>query len=167
MYREISINGGDSHKVQLSRGVSQARVVLDAKSMNASLRQVGEAWRVSIDGLSTMASFVLDKENVLIHAFGRTWRLQVVDPAERALQSADQSDTAKAPMPGVAISVMVAPGDTVALGQTMVIIESMKMQMEIQSSRSGVVDQVCIRQGDTFPLGAALVTLVPQEAGVV
>jgi len=167
MYREISINGGSGQKVQLSRGVTQARLVLDAKPMNASLCQVGEDWLVSIDGLSTTASFVFDKENVLTHAFGRTWRLKVVDPAERALQSADQSDNAKAPMPGVAISVMAAPGDTVALGQTLLIIESMKMQMQIQSSRAGVVDQVNIRQGETFPLGAVLVTLVPQEAGAV
>jgi 3-methylcrotonyl-CoA carboxylase alpha subunit len=87
--------------------------------------------------------------------------VSVVDPAERALLSANQSDVAKAPMPGVVVSVFVSAGDSVAAGQSLMIIESMKMQTEIRSSRAGCVEQVAVRLGETFPLHAVLVKLVP------
>ena len=108
----------------------------------------------------------VDRDEVLIHAFGRSWRVALIDPAARALGSSAQSDIAKAPMPGTAIAVMVKAGDAVIEGQPLVIIESMKMQTEITASRTGIVDQVGVRVGDTFPLGTALVILAPLDGRV-
>ena len=160
MLREISVNGGPASEVQLTRRTSGASVLLDGKSLGAAMTPSGDGWSVSLDGLATEVHFVVDRDVVHVHAFGRTWRIAVVDPAERALLGGDKSDVAKAPMPGVTIEVFVAAGDTVAAGQALLMIESMKMQMEIQASRAGTVEQVNTRQGDSFALGAPLVTLV-------
>ena len=161
MYRDVSINGGAVSKVNVTHGQQRSRVWKDAKPHSAALKRSGEGWTVDVDGLSAEMTIVADKDEVLIHAFGRTWRVAIVDPAERALGAGAQSDVALAPMPGVAISVMVKPGDAVVDGQPMVIIESMKMQTEICASRAGTVDQVNVRVGETFPQKAPLVTLVP------
>ena len=161
MYRNVSIHGGASTKVNVTRGKQVSRVWRDAKAHAASLERSGEGWTVDVDGLRTELTIVTRKEEVLIHAFGRTWRLEVVDPVERALGAGEQSDVARAPMPGLAISVMVKPGDAVVAGQPMVIIESMKMQTEICASRAGTVDQVNVRVGETFTQKAPLVTLIP------
>lgn len=160
-YRDISINGGESRNVGLTRGGDRTRIWFGSESLDATRARVGQNWEVGVDGLSTRVDLVVDKDMVLVHAFGRTWRVSVIDPAERALLARDQSDVAKAPMPGVAISVMVRTGEAVTVGQTMVIIESMKMQTEISASRAGTVDMVHARVGESFPLGATLVTLVP------
>lgn len=164
MYRDVSINGGAVCKVNVTRGQQSSRVWRDTKSHAAAIRRSGEGWTVDVDGLSADMTIVTDKEVVLIHAFGRTWRVAVVDPAERALGAGTQSDVAMAPMPGVAICVMVKPGDIVIDGQPMVIIESMKMQTEICASCAGTVDQVNVRVGETFRQKAPLVTLVPVKA---
>lgn len=164
MYRDVSINGGAVCKVNVTRGQERSRVWRDTKAHAATLRRSGEGWTIDVDGLSAEMIIVTDKEEVLIHAFGRTWRVAVVDPIERALGAGEQFDVATAPMPGVAISVMVKPGDIVVDGQPMVIIESMKMQTEICASRDGTVDQVNVRVGETFPQKAPLVTLVPVKA---
>lgn len=165
MHREVSINGGASCLVNVTRGSRLARVWRDAKAHDASLVRSGPDWTVEIDGMSADVTLAVDSEQVLIHAFGRTWRVAVVDPAKRALGAGEQSDVARAPMPGVTVSVMVEPGEGVLEGQPMVVIESMKMQTEIAASRNGTVDRVNVQVGDVFPLGAPLVTLVPLTEG--
>lgn len=160
MLRELAINGGDPTEVQLTRHANGALLLLNKKRMQASLARSGDTWTAGIDGLGTPVSYVVDRDTVLIHAFGRTWRINIVDPAERALLAGNQSDVAKAPMPGVTIALLVAVGDEVTAGQALLIIESMKMQMEIKVSRDGTVEQINAREGESFALGAPLVTLV-------
>lgn len=167
MLREIGLVGGAAKEVQLTRHRHGADVILDGKTLQATHRQLGDRLAVSVDGISTEVTYAIDRDTVLLHAFGRTWRLIIIDPAERALLAANQSDIARAPMPGVTVEVFVAIGDEVKLGQTLLIIESMKMQMEINSSRAGTVEQVGARPGENFALGAPLVTLVPLEAAEV
>lgn len=161
MHREVSIDGGNPCRVNVTHGQRRCRVWLDSRPHDTGLKRSGHDWTIEVDGVSEEMTIVADKERVLIHAFGRTWRVTVVDPVERALGSGEGSDVAKAPMPGVAISVMVKTGDEIVDGQPLVIMESMKMQTWICASRAGTVDQVNVRVGETFPLGAPLVTLVP------
>lgn len=163
MLRELSVNGGTSNEVTLTRRAGGAQAWLNGKPLDTSIAPSGADWVVTVDGQSASATLVVDRDIVLIHAFGRTWRVTIVDPADRALMGANQSDTAKAPMPGVTVNVMVAKGDNVATGQALLIIESMKMQMEIKASRDGTVAEVNAREGESFTLGATLVTLVPLE----
>lgn len=167
MWREISVNGGSGTTVSLTRGGHKARIrQQNGKIINAALTPLGENWLAKADDLSQCVSVAVDRNEVLIHAFGRTWRAALVDPAKRALGASVQSDIAKAPMPGTAIAVMIKEGDAVVEGQPLVIIESMKMQTEITASRAGVVDKVSVRVGDTFSLGTALVTLAPVDGTV-
>lgn len=55
----------------------------------------------------------------------------------------------RAPIPGVIISVLIKPGDTVEYGQELFIIEAMKMRNSIRASRSGSVAEILVIQGQT------------------
>jgi biotin carboxyl carrier protein len=54
-----------------------------------------------------------------------------------------------APMPGKIVRVLLAPGDTVAAGQGVVVVEAMKMQNEIKSPKAGRVTEVRVTEGST------------------
>lgn len=95
---------------------------------------------------------------------GRRYTGQVLD--ERAISMANRKgglrfDTGEvhSPMPGLIVQVTVAVGDVVAEGQTVVILESMKMQNELKAPRAGKVEQVLIAQGQTVEKGALLVVI--------
>ncbi|MBP8645862.1 MAG: hypothetical protein KBH99_07065 [Syntrophobacteraceae bacterium] len=62
-----------------------------------------------------------------------------------------------APMPGVILSVEVQPGDEIRRGQTVVILEAMKMKNPVKSPRDGLVAEVMARPGQSVGYGDVLV----------
>jgi len=62
-----------------------------------------------------------------------------------------------APMPGVVLAVRVKAGDKVKRGEEMVLLESMKMELNILAGADGVVKKVCVTQGQNVAHGAILV----------
>ena len=62
-------------------------------------------------------------------------------------------------LPGAIFKVLVAEGQSVNKGQPLIIIEAMKMEIEVVSPHDGVVNQLCVKQGDTVVNGQVLVVL--------
>ena len=65
----------------------------------------------------------------------------------------------KTPLPGVIIDIKVNVGDAVAKGQTVVVLEAMKMENNINADRDGKVAAIQVAKGDTVADGAVLVVL--------
>ena len=65
----------------------------------------------------------------------------------------------RAIIPGRVAAVAVAPGDEVELGQTLLVVEAMKMQNELRAPRAGIVGRVPAAAGATIELGDVLVVL--------
>ena len=65
----------------------------------------------------------------------------------------------KTPLPGVIIDVKVNVGDVVKKGETVVVLEAMKMENNINADRDGKVVAVQVAKGDTVADGAALIIL--------
>ncbi len=60
---------------------------------------------------------------------------------------------------GTVWKIEVKAGDSVTEGQTVVILESMKMEMPVEASAAGVVAEVRVKEGQAVDEGAVLVTL--------
>ena len=78
-------------------------------------------------------------------------------PAAQAIPAGGHS--IKTPLPGVIIDVKVNVGDTVTKGQTVVILEAMKMENSINADRDGKVTAIQVAKGDTVADGAVLLVL--------
>ncbi len=70
-------------------------------------------------------------------------------------------------MPGTVKQILVAPGDSVERGQTVIIMESMKMELTIAAHRDGVVKRIPVEQGGQVEKGMRLLELEdqPDSAG--
>ena len=66
-------------------------------------------------------------------------------------------NTLKAPLPGIVIEVLVKPGEKVAAGQVILIIEAMKMKNSIRSGQPGTVSEVLVSEGQSVAHQQALV----------
>ena len=63
------------------------------------------------------------------------------------------------PMPGKVVALKVRPGDEVKEGDTLLVIEAMKMENEIKAPRDGRVREVLVQEGATVSTGQPLVVL--------
>ena len=64
-----------------------------------------------------------------------------------------------APLAGNIFKIVVQPGDVVASGDVVLILEAMKMETEIRAASGGTVNQVLVREGDAVDAGHTLITL--------
>lgn len=67
----------------------------------------------------------------------------------------------KAPLPGLILKVSVKPGDPVKSGDTVCIMEAMKMQNTVAATADGVVGEVKVKEGDSVLEGQELLTINP------
>ena len=72
---------------------------------------------------------------------------------------ASGADAVKSPLPGVVNDILVKVGDTVSVGQTVLILEAMKMENNINAIKSGKVTAVKVNKGDSVLEGAELIIL--------
>lgn len=87
---------------------------------------------------------------------------QATAPAtQTATASAPQGkgEVVTAPLPGVILDIKVKVGDVVKAGQTVAVLEAMKMENEIESTASGTVTAVNAGKGDSVLEGAAIITI--------
>ncbi len=63
------------------------------------------------------------------------------------------------PLPGTVIAIYVKEGDTVAAGQTLLVLEAMKMENNIDAERGGVVKQILVAAGATVMEGDVLIVI--------
>jgi biotin carboxyl carrier protein len=80
-------------------------------------------------------------------------------PHVAAPTSSSGGHEVKAPIVGTIIQMKVAPGDTVAVNQVVLVMEAMKMETNVASPFTGKVKAVCVAAGEAVKAGQVLVEL--------
>ncbi|MET9926264.1 MULTISPECIES: acetyl/propionyl/methylcrotonyl-CoA carboxylase subunit alpha [unclassified Streptomyces] len=96
---------------------------------------------------------------------GDTWHVQDHDPVEASLSGAGRSgaDTLAAPMPGTVTVVKVTVGDEVEAGQSLLVVEAMKMEHVISAPHAGTVTELDVTAGSTVAMDQILAVVAPRE----
>ena len=76
-----------------------------------------------------------------------------------ALISWKTATAVRAPIIGRVAKVFVAPGDVVAKGDRIAVVEAMKMEHVLHAPRSGRIDKLAVREGEQVALGALIAAL--------
>jgi 3-methylcrotonyl-CoA carboxylase alpha subunit len=96
---------------------------------------------------------------------GDSWHVQDHDPVAASLTGAAHAgaDTLAAPMPGTVTVVKVAVGDEVAAGQSLLVVEAMKMEHVISAPHAGTVTELDVTAGSTVAMDQVLAVVTPHE----
>ncbi|MER5962347.1 biotin carboxylase N-terminal domain-containing protein [Streptomyces sp. NPDC002057] len=96
---------------------------------------------------------------------GDSWHVLDHDPVEAALSGARHggADTLAAPMPGTVTVVKVAVGDEVEAGQSLLVVEAMKMEHVISAPHAGTVTELDVTPGSTVAMDQVLAVVAPHE----
>ncbi len=93
---------------------------------------------------------------------GKTLRLRQEALGGNAEDEGGDRDSISAVMPGMVVSIACSEGQELLKGQTIITIESMKMQTAIIAPRNGIVDCIHVAEQAVFEKGAVLVSLRPE-----
>ena len=98
---------------------------------------------------ATLISFNAEEKTMVINVNGNDYEISIKDKYDLLLQqlgitakSASAVQSIKAPMPGLIINVVDKEGDEVKKGDTLLILEAMKMENVLKSPRDGVIKKV-------------------------
>ncbi|PIM73978.1 acetyl/propionyl-CoA carboxylase subunit alpha [Streptomyces sp. JV178] len=98
-------------------------------------------------------------------ADGDAWHVRDHDPVAAALTGAAHggADSLTAPMPGTVTVVKVAVGDEVSTGQSLLVVEAMKMEHVIAAPHAGTVTELDVAPGTTVAMDQVLAVVAPHE----
>ncbi|GAA4910412.1 biotin-dependent enzyme [Actinomycetospora succinea] len=107
----------------------------------------------------------LDDHRAAILAAVRPHRFVAAEeaPTEPTRRPDPGQDAVHATAPGTVVGVEVAEGDVVRAGQTLLVLEAMKMEHVVAAPASGTVGTVAVAAGDTVAAGDALLVVAPDE----
>ena len=80
-------------------------------------------------------------------------------PAAPAAGAPGAGAPVKAPLPGVVAKILVSVGQTVKKGETVLVLEAMKMENNITAEADGKITGICVAAGDSVMEGTTLVTI--------
>jgi biotin carboxyl carrier protein len=120
----------------------------------------GPRRRLRIDGAPVEFVAVSDGDIGFVRLRARTWQVSLVNPSQAAGGVNESANDIRAPMPGIVVSVHKAEGDAVRRGETIVTIESMKLQMALAAPRDGIIARLIKKVDETFDRDEIVATLV-------
>ena len=136
------------------------KLKINGNDYNVDINEVeGQEVKLSVNGANYVVT--VDKEiKQQKKPIASTPRPQASAPAA-APKSAAPAAGAKVttPLPGTILDVYVNVGDTVKAGQTVVLLEAMKMENNIEADTAGTVKEVKVRKGDSVLEGDVLVVI--------
>jgi|SRR5215207_9396192 len=112
-----------------------------------------------VDGERVIAYVSSDAAKRWVTVNGQTFVLTKSSGAKRSSAGQDHSSELAAPMPGVVRSVNIEEGESVVKGQTLLVLEAMKMEIRIQAPFDGVVKSLVVKVGQTVERDQILVKI--------
>ena len=111
------------------------------------------------DGVQRRHLAIRHEDTLYLYWEGELHRVTRFDPVIAAGSGHDSQGGLSAPMNGSVVRILVTPGQTVAAGAALVVLEAMKMEHSLRAPRDGVVKSLFCQEGDMVKEGSVLVAL--------
>ncbi|MFE1827223.1 acetyl-CoA carboxylase biotin carboxylase subunit [Streptomyces yangpuensis] len=120
---------------------------------------------VELDGVTHRFTHATSPEGTWLGRDADSWHVQSHDPVVANLSGAGRAgaDTLAAPMPGTVTVVKVAVGDRVTAGQSLLVVEAMKMEHVISAPHAGTVTELDVSPGTTVAMDQVLAVVTADE----
>lgn len=163
----IVLNKESGKEYQFSLN-EQSEIEYSAKKTDAKVEFAEDDFSfMSANGISYPVEIISSHQNeyeLLINGVSYAFSIETPFSLQRKKMLTSQASESttirlKAPMPGKILEVMVKTGDAVKAGDTLLILEAMKMQNAILASTKGIIKKVLVKAGDTTSKSDLLIEL--------
>lgn len=163
----VATIGDRSEQVEVAGADGRYRVTIGEQVWEVDARLTPQGiYSLLVGGVSYVAD-VTEREGgaVTVDVGGETYTIQVEEQTRYIIRTrggapgGHATQTLTAPLPGRITHVAVAPGDTVSAGDTVLVIEAMKMENEFRAAAAGTVVEVRVAPGQAVNAGDVLVVI--------
>ena len=159
---------GKAEDVVIAGGPNRFTLSDAAGTTTLEAYSTGGVLTVLVDGQSLSAPFAIDGDTVAIRARSVEATFKVCPAADAALSAATGAGAGGgvdvlAPMPGLVAEIRVAVGDAVTAGQTVAVLESMKLFTDLKCGQDGKVARIAAEPGKTVGAGALIIAVTPAD----
>jgi 3-methylcrotonyl-CoA carboxylase alpha subunit len=151
--------GGAEYPVRVRTRGDAVSLTVGGRDCAASVARARDGLRVQLDGMEIAADVVARGEDRFVFCAGESYRMRLIDRLAHSGEEEPHAGHLMAPMSGTVVAVLVKPGETVAKGAALLILEAMKMEHTITAPAAGTVSAVNYRAGDQVSEGADLIDL--------
>jgi biotin carboxyl carrier protein len=144
---------------------SRVIAAIDGRRLEADALKISPGlYSILLEGRSLEVRVETLADGLLLHIAGREYRVDIVDPRSWRRSRGGKIDLqgrqqVSAPMAGKIVRVLIAQGQHVEAGQGLLVVEAMKMQNEIRSPKTGTVERLSAREGETVNTGEVLAVI--------
>jgi biotin carboxyl carrier protein len=158
MAYEISIEHRIAKIELLNRVGTKALIKVDDLKYDLDIVQVENGvYSILYNGQSYNVELIRGESSkkYIVNTFAKTFNAEIIDAESKYIHNRNQglevegSLQVLSPMPGKIVKIPVAVGDVVTAGQTLIIVEAMKMQSEFKSTGDKIVQAILVKEGDT------------------
>jgi biotin carboxyl carrier protein len=157
MSYEIS-NGNRTAKIDLLNRVgNKALIAVDGHKYDIDIVEVeagvysilfnGESYNIElIEGESS--------KKYIVNTFAKTFNIEVIDAESKYISNRNKgadmegANHIASPMPGKVVKIPVSVGEQVTAGQTLIVVEAMKMQSEFKATGDKIIREILVKEGD-------------------
>jgi 3-methylcrotonyl-CoA carboxylase alpha subunit len=154
-------HNGMTHTIRLEAGADDTfTVTIDGRTLkDIQAHPLSDGgWRLVLDGQTIIAYSAAEGSARHVALNGETYTLTASDGRRQRRTTTHVGDLT-AQMPGQVIAVSVSEGDSVQAGQTLIVLEAMKMEIRVTAPADGVVKKVLVAVGDVVERGQRLVEI--------
>ena len=154
----------EEHLVWLARRKNVFQLSHQGVENPVSLDQCSEhIYRLRVGHASDVITLAVKDDTFYVNLNGETHEVVFRNPISRFKQESGEAagDVVRAPMPGTVVQLPVQPGDPVNVGEPVLVIESMKLEMVLRAPRAGTIKSLSMAAGDKFERDTILVSLEP------
>lgn len=157
---------GQTYTIQLDRqpdGHFEA-IIGDARYRFHAQETAPGRWFIQFDTESALVYTAAQQDQRYVAGLGQHYTFSTSENAPNRRRSrAGLGGGLSAQMPGQVLEVRVSVGDHVKQGETLLILEAMKMEIRVASPITGIVKRVAVSRGDVVERGQALVDVEPES----
>jgi len=158
MAYEISIGHRTAKIEMLNRVGTKALIKVDDLKYDVDIVEVENGvYSILYNGHSYNVELIRGESSkkYIVNTFAKTFDTEVIDAESKYIYNRNQglevegSNHVLSPMPGKIVKIPVSVGDIVTVGQTLIVVEAMKMQSEFKSTGDKIVQAILVKEGDT------------------
>ncbi|GHA04024.1 acetyl/propionyl/methylcrotonyl-CoA carboxylase subunit alpha [Oceanisphaera arctica] len=152
----------ETHRLDMRSEPDGWWMTIGGRQHRLTAKLQGDRLQAVIDGVPLRCHLARHNDQLWLFYHGERFDVRLHNP-DYEQQSTHNGGNLSAPMPGMISQIKVAVGESVAAGQTLLILEAMKMEHPIVAPTTGRVAELYYREGSQVSEGAELLRLEPEQ----